>query len=251
MADERNFGSLDVSDFTVGAMLRSGIAIRRAVRGASTMEGAAGIVVRYFYDHCLSAETGTRACALVRFYKTHRYGALEPALKLAAAAKLGDGTPRDDVRCLALLATVGDEDGWNSRHRSRDHKVIPLPSADVLRSAPMILRLVEELGIDVESLVSAAAPVSRASDPRTYEVFHVEEALGSPVIPAQHDFVVRYGIASVVGFGGLLRSGEMFAVILFSRQRIPIASATRFRTIALDIRSALFPFDEEHTWGDA
>jgi hypothetical protein len=38
--------------------------------------------------------------------------------------------------------------------------------------------------------------------------------------------------------------------VLFSRATISPASALRFRTIALDIRSALFPIDEAHTWSE-
>jgi hypothetical protein len=187
----------------------------------------------------------------VRFYKTHPFGALEPDQQRFAAAQLGTIPPRDDMRCLTLIATIGDEAEWNSRHTSRSHKAIPLPSAESIRSAPMIMRLIEELGVDVETLVSSAtsaAPTARATDARTYDVFHVEDAVGSTHIPAQHDFVEPYQIASVVGFGGLLRSGELFAVILFSRDRIPAKSALRFRTIALDIRSALFMLDEARTW---
>jgi hypothetical protein len=247
MADQPDFGPLDVTDFTVGAMLRAGIAIRRRVRGAKSLEEAADIVVRYLYDHCVAAD-GSRSCALVRFYKTHSYGQLEPAVQRFAAAQLGDHPPRDDMRCLTLLASAGDEPEWNSRRSSRGHQAIPLPSAERVRGAPMIMRLIEDLGVDLESLVSAAELRSRGSDSRTYNVFHVEEALGSPFIPAQGEFVERYGIASVVGFGGLLRSGEMFAAILFARDSIPSRSAARFRTIALDVRSSLFPFDESRTW---
>ncbi len=54
-----------------------------------------------------------------------------------------------------------------------------------------------------------------------------------------------------VGFGGLLRSGELFAIILFSRATIPSRSAVRFRTIALDVRSSLFAIDESRTWRDS
>jgi hypothetical protein len=122
---------------------------------------------------------------LVRFYKTHNYAALEPAQQRFAAAQLGAIPPRDDMRCLALLATIGDEPEWCSRHTSRTHAVIPLPSAERVRSAPMIMRLLEELGEEVESL---------------------------------------------------------------SRDHIPVRSAARFRTIALDVRSALFTFDEARTW---
>lgn len=247
MADQPDFGPLDVTDFTVGAMLRSGIAIRRVVRGADSLEGAADSVVRYLYDHCVVVD-GTRSCALVRFYKTHSYGQLEPSLRRIAAAQLGDLPPRDDMRCLTLIASAGDEPEWNARQSSRAHQAIPLPSTESVRAAPMIMRLIEELGVDLESLVSNSEPRARGTDSRTYDVFHVEEALGSPFIPAQHEFVEKYGIASVVGFGGLLRSGELFALILFSRHTIPVRSAARFRTIALDVRSSLFAFDESSTW---
>jgi hypothetical protein len=191
---------------------------------------------------------GARSCALVRFYKTHRYAALPPALQNFAAAQLGDIPPRRDMRCLTLLATVGDEVPWNSRHKSKGHQAIPLPSAERVRAAPMIMRLIEQLGVDIESLVSAAEPHNHGGDTRTYDVFHVEQAAGSPFIPAQAEFVERYHIASVVGFGGLLRSGELFALILFSRDVIPARSAVRFRAIALDVRSSLFAFNEARTW---
>jgi hypothetical protein len=247
MADQPDFGPLDVTDFTVGAMLRAGIAIRRAARGANSLEDAADAITRYLHDHCVGPE-GRRSCALVRFYKTHRYGTLGPDLKAFAAAQLGDLEPNVEMRCLVLLATAGDEPAWNARKSSRGHQAIPLPSAERVRGAPMIVRLIEDMGMDIESLVSAAAPPVRAADARTYDVFHVERALGSPFIPAQRDFVEPYKIASVVGFGGLLRSGELFSVILFSRDTIPARSAARFRTIALDVRSSLFSFDESRTW---
>ena len=247
MAHEPDFGPLDVTDFTVGAMLRAGIAIRRAVRTAETLEDAADIITRYLYDHCVTG-TGQRSCALVRFYKTHRYGELEPELQQFAETQLDNAPAAPDMRCLTLLGTAGDEPDWNSRHASKAHRTIALPSADSVRAAPMIIRLLEELGVDIESLMSSAEPRVRGSDPRTYDVFHVERALGNPHIPAQREFVERYAIESVVGFGGLLRSGELFAVILFSRDTIPGRSAARFRTIALDVRSSLFAFEESRTW---
>jgi hypothetical protein len=229
-------------------MLRAGIAIRRAVRGAETLEDAADTVVRYLYDHCLDSSTGERTCALVRFYKTHPYGELEPDLRAFADAQLNGHVATAQMRCLTLLATAGDESAWNSRHESRGHKAIPLPSADSVRAAPMVTRLIEDLGLDVDAVVAGGSTEGRAPEARTYEVFHIEDALGSPYIPAQRQFVVPHRIASVVGFGGLLRSGELFAVIIFSRARIPARSAARFRTIALDVRSSLFSFDETSTW---
>ena len=251
MTPTPDFGPLDVSDFTLGAMLRTGIALRRAVRDCRTLESAAGTIVRYFYDHCVDLRSGSRTCVLARFYATQRFDALEPGLQRYAAEAAGMAAPPPaDMRCLTLLGTAGDEPAWNSRHRSRGHRVIPLPSAEIVRAAPMIARLIEDLGMDLESVVAGATTHATASEQRTYDVFHVEHALDSPVIPAQAEFVIPYGVRSVVGFGGVLRSGELFAVVLFSRAPISSASANRFRTIALDIRSALFTLDESSIWGE-
>jgi hypothetical protein len=79
---------------------------------------------------------------------------------------------------------------------------------------------------------------------KTYGVFHVEEALGSALIPAQNEFVVPFGVRSVVGFGGGLRSGDIFAVILFTRVPVGRDAADRFRSLALDVKTAFFDFDE-------
>lgn len=246
MTGATDFGTFDVRDLTVGSMLRMGLAIRRAVKPATSLEGAAGSIVRYLYQYSLDSATGERSCALVRFYATQRFADLPSELRPLAVAALGSGaTPSPSLRCLTLMATAGDEPEWNDRRLSRAHQAIPLASEEAVRSAPMIARLMHEFGADVESVISGRAS---ANARKTYEVFHVEDAEGSPHIPAQQEFVSRYGIRSVVGFGGLLRSGELFALILFSRVRVTSASASRFRTIALDVRSALFGIEETRVW---
>ena len=75
-------------------------------------------------------------------------------------------------------------------------------------------------------------------------VFHVEDAVGNPSIPAQEEFVVKHGIRSAVGFGGALASGNLFAVIIFSRVTVPVSAAERIRTLALDVKALFFPFGE-------
>ena len=241
---------LDLENFTVGGMLRAGVGVRRVVRGAESLEEAADRMVRFFYDRCVSPENGERTTVLVRFYKTHPYGDLPLDLQLFAERDSGGVKPSAGLRCLTLLATAGDEPAWMSRHSSRGHQAIPLPSADIVRRAPMIAKLIEDLGFDIDAVVRGDVMPDRPGDSKTYEVFHVEDALGSPSIPAQQDFVVPYGVRSVLGFGGLLRSGELYAIILFARATITKGSASRFRSIALDVRSALYALNEANTWVD-
>jgi hypothetical protein len=68
---------------------------------------------------------------------------------------------------------------------------------------------------------------------KTYHVFHVPQAVGSAYIPAQQEFVLPFGIQSVLGFGGMLPSGNLFVVILFSKVYIPRETADMFRPLSL------------------
>lgn len=235
--------SFSLSTFDLAAMLRCGLDLRRETQGAATMEEAARAVVRYFYASCVDPQSGERECALVRFYKTHPYGALDPELQGFARGLLGARPPSDDMMCLVLLATAGNEPAWNDRRRSRGHLAIPLPSAQIVAQAPMIAQLIRELGLDLDDVVRPRKDLIRGLEGKTYNVFHVPEALGSPYIPAQDGFVRPYGIRSVVGCGGILLTGDFYSLILFSRVPIPADSADRFRNIALDLKLVISPFD--------
>jgi sigma-B regulation protein RsbU (phosphoserine phosphatase) len=76
-------------------------------------------------------------------------------------------------------------------------------------------------------------------DERTYNVFYVGEARGSEYVPAQNDFVIPYGIRSVVGFGGVLPDGVLFAVIMFSTVPVPQSAVDAFSAIALSVKVSL------------
>lgn len=241
--------TFDLGDFTVPNMLRCSREVRKVATHCGNMEEAAKSVVRYFYDAFVSPADGKRSCALVRFYKTHEYGKLEPRQKEFARKLLGAVPTNDAMKCLTLLGTVGDEPDWGDRHKSRGHQAVPLPSAEIVEQAPMIAQLVKEMGLDIAEVVQPSTPViSHKTEKRSYNVFHVEDAPGSPYIPAQEEFVKRYGIRSVIGFGGLLRSGDLFAVVLFSRTTITPDSAERFRNVALDVKYALFGFRDDQVF---
>ena len=56
------------------------------------------------------------------------------------------------------------------------------------------------------------------------------------------EFVVPFGIKSVLGFGGVLPPGDLFAVIMFSRVPVPRETADLFRNLALSVKLAILPF---------
>ena len=239
----------NLAEFGLSEMLRCGLGIRRAARGADSMEEALDLMCRFLYDE-LRGPAGERACALVRAYKTHPFDGLEPRDREFARRLMHGDAPLPGMRCLTLLATVGDEGQWNDRRRSHGHRAIPLPRAEFVEQAPMIAQLLNQFGVDIRAVV-APGNIVHDREGKTYGVFHVEQAAGSPYIPAQDDFVLRYNIQSVVGCGGALKGSDLFAIILFSRIRITRDAAERFRTIALDVKSSLFSYDEDRVFAKA
>jgi hypothetical protein len=233
----------DLTKFGLSEMLRCSTELRRATKEAATMEEAAQRVCRVLHDELITPE-GSKACALVRCYKTHPYAKLDPELQSFARAVLQGTSIGPTTRCLTLIGTAGEEEAWNSRRKSAGHQAIPLPSAEIIEKAPMIAQLIRQFGLDLTDVIQPTTDLVRGVTGKTYGVFHVPEAVGSPYIPAQKDFVLKVGIRSVVGFGGSLPSGDLFAVVLFSRVPISSETADRFRNLALDVKSGFFPFRE-------
>jgi hypothetical protein len=234
----------DLTRFGLTEMLRCSRVLHRAARGRPTMEETARLMCRALYDE-LRGPDGERACVLVRCYKTHPFGALPADLRRFAHRAIGESdTPAETMRCLTLLASAGSEPQWNARSSSKGHQAIPLPSPRMVEQAPMIAALIRDFGLELADVTNPKPEDVRNLEGKTYGVFHVEQAVGSRSIPAQEEFVARYGVRSVVGFGGALASGDLFAVILFSRVTVSAASAERFRTLALDVKSLYFPFTE-------
>lgn len=228
-----------LESFTGEHLAEFGDLIRGIAREATSMEDAARRCVDLLYDN-LDGEDGGRAAALIRLYKTHPYGRLPDELRAFARGTL-DAEPEDDTRCLTLLATRGALPEWDDRHRSEGHKAIPLPSVEFVRRLPMVAGLVEHLGLEIADIVRPSKHRIVELAQATYGVFHVPVATGSEYLPAQ-DFVAEHAIASALGYGGVLFSGDFFAVVIFSRVPVTSDVAETIRILSLATRVALMPF---------
>jgi hypothetical protein len=179
--------------------------------------------------------------ALVRLYQSVRAGQL-PAETRVFAERLADHPIEDETPCLTLLGTDGIEPAWRSRRTSRSHQAIALSDAEEVNArTPMVGGLFAQLGIDVDAIVRQRPDEKLLLHHRDYGVFHVPDPSVSPFIPDQ-TFVRAYAIRSVVGCGGVLPSGEVFALILFATVDIPEKVVPLFRTLAYGIKAALVPY---------
>ena len=206
----------------------------------ATISEAGERVVRFFYRE-LNDGHGNPACALVRLFKTHPYDKLNAEQKEFVRSIKPDADRLDSLRCLVLIATAGDRPEWNFVRESRGHRAIPLASEKMVEEAPMISQLIKQLGVKISTVLRPDPRLLLDMRETSHNVFHVQKALGSPFIVAQKEFVERYGIESVVGFGGMVASGDLFATIMFSKVPISADTADLFKVIGLNLKLALLP----------
>lgn len=224
---------------------REMMACRAAIRDLiaeepASLADAAGRILQFLYENL--GDTDARpACALARTFKTHPFQRLDAELQDFARNIEPNADDIEGLRCLVLLSTIGERPEWNSRHESRGHKCIPLVSEKMVEEAPMISQLIRQMGLEVATVVRPDPALMLNKDEQTaYNVFYVPVADGSPYIVAQDEFVRRYAIASVIGFGGLA-GGDLLATVLFSKVPIAPDVAELFKVIGLNVRIALLP----------
>ncbi len=223
-------------------MTACGAALRRLGTDATCLEQVADRLVRHLYRSLTMGHFREPACSLVRLFKTTPYSRLTPDLRALADIRLGDKPPPPSLTCLTLLASAGAVPGWNDPTRSSRFRVIPLDTLEAVERLPMFSQLFRQLGVSLPSLTQSGASVLLDQHEQSFNVFHIPEAEGSPYVPAQEEFVLKYGIRSVLGFGAPLLDGELFSIILFSKDFIPQSTAALFKPLALCAQIALAPY---------
>ncbi|NUO09409.1 MAG: hypothetical protein HUU08_12150 [Candidatus Brocadia sp.] len=232
----------DLTKFTIQDMTQCGDALEHLGYKANGIEELANSVVRYFYDHLIDRRTGEKSSALVRFFMTYPYESLDEELREFASKMPGGQSLAKTTSCIVLLATVGIQPEWNSKELSRGHRVIPLVDKETAEKHPMIAQLIYQLEIDIDNVIHPRPTPEIELESKVFNVFHVPDALGSPHIPAQDEFVIPFGIKSALGFGSMLPTGNLFTVVIFSKTRVPRNTAEMFRYLALNARMAILPF---------
>ncbi len=229
-------GAIRLRRFGLQEMITCGSDIRAMGWTSRNTKELEQNLAEYLYRR-IQDDDGQPAMALVRLFQTERFEDLDAELQRLAQSSVGDQPLDRRTRCLVLKGTAGVDPSWNDIRRSEQHRVIPLPTDAAIKQSPMLLRLIEQLGVDVEEFVTARPPVP-PSDLDT-NIFHIAEARGSEFIPEQDSFVIPYRIQSVLGFGDLLPNGELFAVICFSRVPVSAQTAVLFSHLSISAKLAL------------
>ncbi|MEG4418596.1 histidine kinase [Microcoleus sp. LAD1_D5] len=235
----------DITLFTPQDMAKCSLVLRHLGRNTASMEASSQKIVNYIYQHFCDSQTGENTCALVRLFKTHPYGELEDSLQQSARRLMKGNSPAADMKCWTLLAAAGPEPQWNSRHTAAENTAIPLVSTKLVAQMPAISEIIRQFGLDIPTFLGIEPERFLQLESAVLNIFHVSEAKGSPFIPEQNSLIIPYQVKSVLGLGGLLPSGSLFAIVMFLKVKIPQSTAEMFKDLALSVKTALSMPDEQ------
>jgi len=235
----------DISRFTPQDMAKCSLVLRQLGRNTASMEACSQKIVKFIYQHFCNSQTGENTCVLVRLFKTHPYGELEDSLQQSARRLMNGNSPAADMKCWTLLAAAGAETHWNSRHTAAENTAIGLVNAELVAQMQPISEIIKQFGLDIPTVIGIERERLLQLEPAVLNIFHVSEAKGSPLIPEQDSLIIPYQVKSVLGFGGILPSGSLFAVVMFLKVKIPPATAQMFKYLALSVKTALLLGDEK------
>lgn len=237
---DKTRSTIQLSDFQLQDMITCGSDIRGMGLHCESRPLLERGIVEYLY-RSMKDDDGHPAFALVRLFQTVVFSEMSTELQEIARAVAPEHDLQPDTRCLVLRGTTGTDPQWNDPLRSEGHRVVPLPSIESVEQLPMIAQLIRQLGIDPDGIISGRGKLL-VKDVGT-NVFHVPDAKGSEYIPAQENFVETHGIESVVGFGDVLPTGDLFAVICFSRVPISRETAVLFSHLSISAKLALLALE--------
>jgi GAF domain-containing protein len=205
--------------------------VQRAINRSTSLEAAAQEYTRLVY------EALHESIVLLRVFATVPARDL-PAANRAFAEALAESAGQQlhgDTLVLSLLGTMGVEPAWCDRRRSTGHVGIPLVSREFVTQIPMISRLLQQLGIELDWFERNDTAIVGQSFGLQSGVFYVDDAAtavdrqGRNIIPAQ-DFVANYGLRTVFGVGGGYVGTPVYTTIItFCREHVERAQAEHFR----------------------
>jgi hypothetical protein len=205
---------------------------QRAINGSTSLEAAAQTYTRLVY------EALHESIVLLRVFATVPASEL-PAANRSFAAGLAESAGQqlpDDTLVLSLLGSMGVEPAWCDRNRSTGHVGIPLVSREFVTQIPMISRLLQQLGIELDWFDRHDTAIVGRTFGLQSGVFYVEDAAtatdrqGRSIIAAR-EFVTKYGVRTVYGVGGGYVGTPVYTTIItFCRDHVEQPQAEEFRT---------------------
>lgn len=176
-----------------------------------SLEEVAYYLVNELYSRVLNCD-GNNVFSLIRIFRFGTFDSLHSTLQDQIEPEY-----YDIPYWMTLMGTYGNQPQWRHRAFSNGHQVFPAQTD----FTPMIKETFNQMLLNPgDAMTEEDFRIVFNRDLPYKRFFHIEQALHSPHVPAQDDFVIPHNIQSVVGFGGSFVNRSGFLCIGFTQ--IPI-----------------------------
>jgi len=221
---------IKIRELTLGNIFELSQVIKERCKRLLSLEEIAQEIVNTFC-RVFVTDSGKSAFVLSRYFKSCIYEDLPEDIKIYIQHKEGKEEIPAQNRYLTLLGTSGDMEEWNCREGSKGHQALPLYDPQMVNDIPMLSALLTQIGFKISDIVRSDNSIIINKEEHEFGAFCVKEAGGSEFIPAQAKFVEPFGIKSVFGFGGSYNTGQIYAIIIFCREKIINETAKLFLSL--------------------
>ncbi len=221
---------IDINELTLTDIFKLSQLVKEKFRRLSSLEEVASALMHTFYRSFI-AEDGKNVFVLSRFFKSSRYEDLPNDIKKFIQHSEGRENVPEQNEYLTLLGSSGDMEEWNCRKGSKGHQALPLYDPGIIENIPMLSSLLSQIGFKISTTATSDKNTIIDKEEREYGIFCVEEARESNFIPKQAEFIEPFGIKSVFGFGGSYNTGQIYAIIIFCREKITTQKAKLFLSL--------------------
>jgi PAS domain S-box-containing protein len=246
---------ININQLSIATIIKLSKHIKEKCTNFSSFEEITQELMRVLYSSFVT--DGRRSpFVLARFFKSCAYDKLPDDIKNYIHNNESKTNFISSNKYLTLLGSFGELDNWKNRYLSKNYKAFPIHDERLLDKFPMLSAVFDQMGINLSHLKQTDKSIIIKDYHRQYSVFCIENAEGSNLIPKQAEFVRPYSVKSVFGFGGTYSTSNVYAVIIFSRERLSKEDAQLFLslnpvikqiTLAHEITGNVFKSDRKYT----
>ncbi|MCF6148076.1 MAG: HAMP domain-containing histidine kinase [Candidatus Kuenenia sp.] len=221
---------ININELSIGEIFLLSKHIKEQCKDLTCMEEIAQNMMRILYCS-FTMEKEMNPVVLARFFKVCQYEHLPENIQHYIMRKENREYISPENKYLTLLGTWGDMKEWRERTRSTNCQAFSMNNPDLLNNFPMISALFSQIGFEFPEAALPDKSIMIEGMHKKYGIFCVEEARGSSFIPKQDEFVKPYDVQSVIGFGGMYSTGNIYAVVVFTRKKLNREKAKLFLSI--------------------
>lgn len=226
-----------LDQFSVDDLVACGRVVREIAVGVPDMTAAADLIAGYLMDTLTTADGGP-ACGVLHLHRTQAFRTLPSRLQALGREAAPD--VEDNTVCLVHL---GSRESVPTLPKTASDWVRPFTPNEIT-AQPIILRLLAALGVDLETIKDPARVLAQRMQHHSLNVYLEHDLASGELIPDgdARSAIASSGLRSLVALGGILPSGDLLVVSLFSIVHVDEHVADLLRSLGTSIKAALIPY---------